>query len=291
MIEPPIILERFSRVAPFGVRFWDTLTATMVGDGLRVTAVHDTHAGRTLHAFPNRSGVYVLHDVPGMREFAHGTGESDFWTRFPPSQAYRFTVEDTLGRFLPISFVAQLPVQGLFTLDCLPMTSPPAQPRAAIPLFSTPRRVLAGGLAVLRAELWDATNERAAAWALIEVSAPRMPPVLGLADGDGRIALPFPYPEPPTPAISSPVGGPGRRPLALQMWTIRLNVFYEPITPVPRAPFICDALAQAPARLWSDPERTRELTTTTLSYGQDLVVRSDLPADFDHPSVLLVTPM
>ena len=60
----PILLERWTRVAPLGLRFWDSATGQFITDDLSVQAVpklvSGVFSGQPAIAFPNRSGVFVF---------------------------------------------------------------------------------------------------------------------------------------------------------------------------------------------------------------------------------------
>lgn len=166
-----------------------------------------------------------------------------------------------------------------------------ANPAAALPLFSAPTRAVGGGLATLRASLWDALADAPAAWALLEARFNGQPTVRGLADEAGRVALVFPYPEPAAFAEQSPPS----TPFTKQEWPVQLFASYMPQRPVPTLPSLPDALAQARANLWADSALTTPLTQATLRSGQELVVRSfdtspDAPSGGNPLPVLLITP-
>lgn len=166
-----------------------------------------------------------------------------------------------------------------------------ANPSSALPLFSAPTRAAGGGLATLRASLWDAHADAPAAWALLEARFNGEPTVRGLADEAGRVALVFPYPEPAPFAEQSPPSAP----FAKQEWPAQLFASYMPQRPVPTLPSLPTALAQPRANLWADSALTTPLTQATLRSGQELVVRSfdtspDAPGGGKPLPVLLITP-
>lgn len=70
MINQVQVLERLTLVAPFGVRFWDTVSGRAIGEGLTVTAYPHGNPARRVHAFANRSGVYALCTLPSAVELA-----------------------------------------------------------------------------------------------------------------------------------------------------------------------------------------------------------------------------
>ena len=166
-----------------------------------------------------------------------------------------------------------------------------ANPAAALPLFSAPTRSGAGGLATLRASLWDPRADAPASWALLEARIDGQPTVRGLADEAGRVALVFPYPEPAALAEQSPPS----TPFTKQEWPVQLFASYVPQRPVPTLPSLPDALSQPRAKLWADSALTLPLSQATLRSGQELVVRSvdtspEAPTGGKPLSVLLITP-
>lgn len=166
-----------------------------------------------------------------------------------------------------------------------------SNPAAALPLFSAPTRSGGGGLATLRASLWDAYADAPAAWALLEARIGGGPTVRGLADELGRVALVFPYPEPSGFAEQSPPSAPFTK----LEWPVQLFASYMPQRPVPTLPSLPDALAQPRAKLWADSGLDAPLTQATLRSGQELVVRSfdtspEAPLGGRPLPVLLITP-
>jgi hypothetical protein len=166
-----------------------------------------------------------------------------------------------------------------------------SNPTAALPLFSAPTRAAGGGLATLRASLWDAAADAPASWALLEARIAGQPTVRGLADELGRVALVFPYPEPSAFAEQSPPS----TPFTKQEWPVQLFASYSPQRPVPPLPSLPAALRQPRATLWADSALSVPLTRAVLRAGRELVVRtsdaSDVTAPGDTPlPVLLMTP-
>ncbi|MFL6254980.1 MAG: hypothetical protein ACJ74T_08145 [Pyrinomonadaceae bacterium] len=183
---------------------------------------------------------------------------------------------------------SQVASPGKAVFDNFRMESNPA---AALPLFSAPTRSASGGLATLRASLWDAHAAAPAAWALLEARIDGGPTVRGLADEQGRVALVFPYPEPAAFAEQSPPSAPFTK----QEWPVQLFASYMPQRPVPTLPSLPDALAQPRAKLWADSGLTAPLAQATLRSGQELVVRSfdtspEAPLGGRPLPVLLITP-
>ena len=300
MNNPVHVLERLSILAPLGIRFRDTVSQALIADGLIVTAYPFSSPLRRVQGFPNRSGTYVLHNLPGMRDIEQGAGDEEFWANLPPKRPFVVEVVDANRRFQPFSLTVDLPVRGLLTLECL-LGSPPDAGMPAIPLYSAPARTAPGAMAVLRTTLavpqaplhpQDPLTTLPAAWAMLEVHSAGQPPVRGFADAQGRVALIFPYPEPldfaddPEDPTSLAAG----LPLTEQIWAVQLQAMYTPLLPVPPIPDLCAILMQSPAQLWQDSAQTQQLAEVQLRFGQELVVRSHDTATGQPLSNLFITP-
>lgn len=240
------VIEQLTRNAALGVRFWDTAEGTSAIDGLDVSVFPRANPRVRVKAEVNRSGVYVAHRVPGMRTFEFDEAAPDaLWAT--ATLPYRVEVRDPLGRFLPIAFDAELPVRGLFTWLApwlsppqpivLPgdVGSPPQLLLERVPLFSTPSRPVPEPLAVVHAHLRELGTQRDAAWSLLGVSIDGETRGLGLADARGRVAVLFPYPEPPRMSLASP-------PEARNdfTWQVDLTAFWSPGSPPRPVPKIAD---------------------------------------------------
>jgi hypothetical protein len=281
--------DRVTLVAPLGVRFWDSVSESAVGDGLIAHASPADDPRRHTRSFTNPGGIHVFRDLPGLRAFENGAGDARFWGEHTPRLEFIVEVEDARGRFQPFSFRVRLPVRQLLQWDDH-SSGPPSRPTAGVPLFSTPSRGVPAGCAVIRAELWNERAGAPAAWAILEAVLPAGPPVRGLADREGRVAVIFPYPEPPGETFASPPGSPPRgtgTSLFSQTWDVELRAFYAGSRVVPVMPDLHEALMQPEATLWSDSTRTRPLGTQVLQFARELIVRS---AGADNGR-LLVTPI
>ncbi len=252
-------LERITRLVPLGLEFRDAASGRRVGDGLVVRVAPKNRPQRGVLAQPNPSGIFVAHDLPGLRDWSHGGAEPQ------PHPEFEIEVEDRLGRFLPTRLRLALPERGLAHAAC----------RDDIPLLSAPTRSVPG-LASLRADLFDLASGLPAAWAVAEVRHLGARLCLGMADGRGRLLLAFPYPE---PALSN-------QPLAATTWPLTLHVQYQPGLDPARPPELCQALAQPAARFVevAEPLATLAELALTLRAGQEL--RAAYPAC----SLLHITP-
>jgi len=240
------VLERISRHCALGIRFWDIAGATSNVEGLQVEIYPRANPYARSVALPNRSGVYVANTVPGLRGFEYSNDAPEvLWaTALRP---YRVKVNDPKGRFLPIEFDADLPQQGLFTW-LAPWVSPP-QPISLpgeegsppplllerVPLFSAPSRPVPEPLAVVYAQLREFGSARAAAWSLLGVAIDGRTRGLGLADSEGRVAVMFPYPEPPRMLLASPPEA--RNDFS---WQLELTAFWSQASPAPAVSALAD---------------------------------------------------
>lgn len=228
----------------------------------------------------------LRHEARGDRIIFETSGDGSKWVErralARPFAVTSLTIELGAGTAASVS------APGKAVFDNFRMESNPAD---ALPLFSSPTRAAGGGLATVRASLWDAHADAPAAWALVEARFNGQPTVRGLSDEAGRVALVFPYPEPAAFAEQSPPSAPFTK----LEWPVQLFASYVPQRPVPTLPSLPTALAQPRANLWADSALTTPLTQATLRSGQELVVRSfdtspDAPGGGKPLPVLLITP-
>lgn len=309
-----IITDRLTMVAPLGLRFHDTTNGTVVGDGLSVWAYPVGRPSAKRSAIANRKGVYVLHHGYGLRERESGDGSRFYWDHpVPPNKDFVIEVTDEQSRFLPFLFTASLPTEGIFKWDV--SLDSPLSVRTTVPLFSSPARSLASGMAVIRADLWDTSLDGPAAWAVIEAFTAGKLLGRGMADEQGRIAVVFSYPTPVAFAPASPLGSPlGSPPVATspplteQVWPLELHAFYTPVRPLmsppdfieeagPELPDLRFTLSQPAATLWADVDQTEILQEANLRFGRELILKSrpspsspPSPLTQTRDSVLFITP-
>jgi hypothetical protein len=244
MSAPGRVLERHGRVTPLGIRFWDEAINAAVSEGLEVSVYPAQDAGypspdaqRRAAARPNTIAVFVLPHVPGPRvpEEEFGLGDDAFWSGVEP-RPFIIEVQDRRRYYQPFTLDVKLPFRGLAVPAFVPPTSPPSE---VVALFPTANRPVPAGIAVVRSELYTPVPGREdelqpASWAMLEVQVDTMPPVRGLADREGRVAILLPYPEPAPPrARPASPPYPAATPLHAQTWPVRLTAFYEPVTPAP----------------------------------------------------------
>lgn len=289
-------LETLRLFTPFGIRFWDDVTGQVIGDGLSVIAYSIAYPARRVAAIVTPHGVYALHGLPGLHAVENGG---------PVTQRKPFVIEvvDSAGRFQPFLLQVEIPANGLFEWTCDPLSSPftggssPATFPTFAPLFSSPTRLPPGGMAVVRAQLWDADANIPAAFAVVELFYGSKLLVRGFADAAGQVALIFAYPEPvaqyDTLGTSPPqLAGQGAN--VLLPWTLQIYANYQPsLPPSPAAgaiPDVCRVLSQSAATLWADSSRKQPLVNIQLTFGQACIVRSVNTGDDALLSTLLVTP-
>lgn len=307
MASPFITLDRLTTVAPLGLRFHDATTGTLVDTGLSVWAYPVGRPTAKQAVIVNRKGVYVLHHGYGLRERENGDGSRAYWDNpVPPNKDFVIEVTDLQRRFQPFQFTASLPNEGIFKWLDSPLST-----RTTVPLFPAPTQSVASGMAVLRADLWDASIDAPAAWAVIEAYTANKFLGRGIADDRGSIAVIFSFPTPLSFAPASPPGSPlGSPPIATspplteQVWPLELRAFYTPDRPVvspleepgPPLPDLRFTLSQPAATLWADAEQT-EILETNLRFGRELILKSRPPSSSPpsplsqtRDSVLFITP-
>ena len=299
------IIEKLSLVAPLGLCFHDAATGERVIDGLSVSvypAAQKIRKKRT-EAFPNRSGVFVLHKADGLEEFARGADVSEFEKKEADKKSFIAEIYDNQSRFQPFRLTLKLPVKGIYQWENIPPASPNKN-LSSIPLYSAPSRAALGGMSVIRAELRE-SEEKAASFAVLEARFGGKLIARGIADREGRIVLMFPALAPTNNPLSSPPNA-TRVSLADQKWNLDLTLKYEPKvfqTSPPSEnetsevlPDLRLVLAQKTAKLWANAEKTDSLTTVVLQTGRELILRSRAktvsppPAETAFSSYLFVSP-
>ncbi len=230
----------------------------------------------------------LRHDRPNDRIIFETSADGASWSvrRAVPRQIPIKGLAVELNAGTPASVAAP----GTAIFDSLLLES---NPTPALPLYAAPTRPVSGGMAVLRASLWDAVADAPASWAVLVARLNGQTTVRGYADEAGRIALVFPYPEPPSFVPQNPP--PPATPFTKQEWPVALFASYQPHSPAPRLPDLRATFTQPRATLWADAARTTPLTKVTLRSGQPLVVRSIetlADAELNHRPlpVLLISP-
>jgi hypothetical protein len=275
----PVILERWTRVAPLGLRFWDAVTDAFISDGLMVQAVPKLTTGifrgEPVQAISNRSGVYVFNHLPGLSEAEFGAGDDAYWAAPPVQREFFINVQDVQRRFLPLIFTLKAPIQGLLDSACpsgKPSPALPAQPDGVLPLFSAPGRAVPGGMAVIRAGI--ARGSASVPWALVEAYSKNKLLARSLSDEQGQVALFFPYPK---IVLNNPMDN--RPPLTAQTWPVDIKVFAALSPPGPGVPDFCSVANQPVAKALRQLAPNKPLQTQTLRYGQELILKTQNQSD------------
>jgi hypothetical protein len=262
----------WTRVSPIGLRFYDTVTQDVVRDGLVITVAS---AEPPVRVVVNPSGVFILSGLPGLAATEASSGDTSFWASPPLTASFRVTVDDVLGRFLPCSFTVEAPTRGIAQPPCpAALAAASGFSLPAAPLFSSVARSFPSGVGIVRAQLWDMAAQTPASNASLTVKAGAPAPVVGLADKQGRVALAFPYPPLPTNLGSPPVGNA----LNLQVWSVGISVSYDPAVAVSGPadhPDLCALLTQPAVQALATQSPPVPLTTASIAYGTDLVLRTD----------------
>jgi hypothetical protein len=289
-----IEVERVTRVAALGVRFYDWITQQIVSD-LYVAASWMATSGTWSARRPcvmssGPSGVFVLHSGP--REWAdletHADDDS-FWDRLPSAQDVMITVIDPAGRYLPFTFTVRVPQPsarpgGLLVPECL-LDSPNAMPWPldAIPLFPAPAAPVPEGVASVRADLWDLAAGRPAAGAVLEFMYGGLVIGRGIADDRGVALVVTSYPAPIDFTPDSPGTGESAW---LQHWSLDVSVAWrsgsslwqtQDGTSTRTYLNLCGALDQLKlprATAWASRSPDQPLASATLRMNEDLILSS-----------------
>jgi len=273
-MQSPLLMDSVEIRSPLGIIFRDTVTGDAIGSGLQVTAqkvgARWPDAGIT-KAHVNRSGVWVFRHLDGLRKSEMGGGFPEDSGSPLTHPQYRIEVQDLAGRFLPFSFVAELPEDGLFKWPPVP-TQP--FPWADVPLFSAPQRPVPPACAVIRS-LLVRPDESAAAWALVEASVTvrsREIRAFGVTDSNGSLAIMFPWPELTGLYFSSPLDGAN---LAAQSWDVNFSAwgdFDSIVGNVADLDAILKRLGQPADHLLAGSSTPEEYFSANLTFGAELIV-------------------
>ena len=219
---------------PAGMRLRSAADRRVVGSGLEIDAVPAVGMRRAVRLSKVPSGHWVAHVLPGLS--ASVANDPDNWGA--TASPYRIAVADPAGQFLPLRFTAALPARGALRWSgwtgwtgtrrnrARPILPPDANAATIpdyLPLFPSAGWTTEPGLADVRAQL--AIREtggelRSAGWAAVTIGLGSTVLGLGVADGDGRLVVAFPYPAMPdqTPVEAAQ----GRMEIA---WEVRVRVY------------------------------------------------------------------
>ncbi len=181
-------LERNTTQTLLGIRFWDRLTNQVVAEGLQVKAQRLTsdrtqRLGKPVMGKMTPSGAIAFfglaaEEIPTDTDGEISTDSKHFlWETIPTKQWVAIDLVDRSRRFLPMSFVAQLPFRGAFRGqgDWLntSLLRPEVGPNEAmgVQLWSASTRPAPTGFAVIRATILEGQSDdpKAARFALVRV--------------------------------------------------------------------------------------------------------------------------
>ncbi|MFQ6030558.1 MAG: hypothetical protein ACE5Q6_24055 [Dehalococcoidia bacterium] len=283
--------------------------------GLRVTAqrLSDDRTrrfGRRVTGRPTPSGVIAFFGL-AVEEYVDHEPDRQIWTTVPANRLIAVDVADTLGRYLPMSFVARLPFRGAFRgrgdwLTPLLRPVPEQGNEMGVDLWSAPTRPVPDGRALIRAQIvvGNSSAPPPAAHALVQVTHPGggPPPAplferFGITDSQGVLTLPFPYPPVPDPPDTI------YPPLDSQEFQLTIAVHYDstsqrtlPDSTVPDLETILNQPAADIGTHWNtdDPPELETAATVSrnLRFGRPLTLRTAIgnPDAAETESVLRIQP-
>lgn len=303
-------IERVTTHTLLGIRFWDRLTGQVVPDGLEVKAqrikARSQRLGKPVLGRVTPSGVIAFFGLfPGERPV---DPDQSPWEPESSKEDVVVDLVDRSDRFLPMSFVVQAPLKGVFRGQGEGLASDtrlfrPEAIAAEVPgvqLWSAPTRPIPPGMAVIRAQIvrGDGGDAPPADSALVRVSVAAPAAGFdhyGLADDRGMVLLPIPYPpipDPATPETPYP-------PLGQQTFPLTLRIYHAPnLGPLPGSdrPDLEVVLSQplgniAIHRTEAGGLEFREDMPITLQYGRSLILGTALSSSSpDAESVLRIQP-
>ena len=290
-LDPSVrVLERVRAFTPLGIRFWDAAFDVPVTAELRVFAWLRGSAHPPVAAVRTPSGVYAFHALPGGRSQEHPAADEEHPEWAGPPRELVIAVDDPRGWFLPTAFSVTLPLgyRGVFPSAG---ASPPAGAVAGRAyLFPAPSRPVPVNAGAVRADLWDAENERPAAWAVLRATVEGRTHT-AVADERGRALLLFPLPSVDRLRLGSPPGSGQGAPTEAR-WPVTVEARYEPAAL--RFPFagrgdlppewaarpslksVLDGQASATVTAEADAGPAADWTSE-LAYGEELVLRTRGP--------------
>jgi len=277
-------LDRFSRIAPLGLRLRDVATAQIAAGQFEVSAAPPGGTAQILAR--NGRAVWIAFRLPGLRDADLDPAS----VGSVPVRSYALSVDDPLGDFLPLRLDISLPHRGLYDWDG--WSALPARPLAplcdevggdpcpgALPLFSAPARAAPPGHAAIRGQLRRLDDDAPAAWTLIAAELDGTAQGLGLADDEGRFAVFMPWPEWPRANLSmlSPPDASPPASAPAPSWTLQLVAYSAllPPFPVPSLPEIMGQLTMPRDLFASTQSPSEPLAPQLLQFGHPLTVRTD----------------
>ncbi|SEQ07307.1 hypothetical protein [Nitrosomonas ureae] len=267
-------VERRAIVTPFGIRFWDPALDSQVHDGLTVTAIPLEGGGKARLGLRTASGIYAFHGLPGFHDLEYPVDAANLNSSPPYMRRFIVRVVDNWNRFLSIAFSVNLPFPSIY-----PTNSSNKLP--GFYLFSAPTRPNIPTLAIVRARLIEkpssTTVVKPAANAVLEIQESNNRMWYGIADENGSVTVLFPYPT-FTGASSIRLSPPAEK--WHQHWGITIRIRYAParldMFPGSPIPELRSILNQPQAVLWPNSTAFAENLSTTLTFGEELILRTDM---------------
>jgi hypothetical protein len=275
---PGTPLEVSQTFSPLGIQFWDMTQNLPVVGGLSVNLRLANSIAPALPAVLTSSGVYGFFGLPGLFAAEHPGPEG-----YGPPRTFRYvvTVQDLLGRFLPVVLVYTLDQTGALVVAG-------SQGALRAPLFSAVSRPVPPGVGAIRADLLDEDTGQPATWAVVRIQiAGETETWTGIADANGRVMVLVPYPVMRILQLGSPPGT-GQGSFAAQSWPVTVTVQYSPdqlsypaadfpdaAWPWTSTPNLKDILGvQQPATIWANLVAPESELTTNLIFREDLLLAS-----------------
>lgn len=301
-----IPLERNTTQTLLGIRFWDRVTNRVIDDGLQVTAQRlsddrTQRLGKIVVGKPTPSGVIAFFGLAS--EETPASSDPQLWDSEPAKQLVSIDLVDRLSRFLPVSFVAQLPFRGVFCgqedWPKPPRLNPEGSPIQSIgvQLWSSPTRPVPPGQAVIRAQVvvGGGVNAPPAAYALVRVQRSLLEDGFdhyGMTDERGTLLLPMPYPAIPDPPIGDPYPS-----LDRQIFPLSVTIQYEAnpsVLPSSDVPSLENLLTQSSSniaihRVDESTLEFRNNLPVALRFGRSLILGTAVsPGSAEVESVLRI---
>lgn len=287
-------MERVTTHTLLGIRFWDRLTNQVVADGLQVKAQRlspdrSQRLGKPVFGRATPSGTIAFFGLTASERPIDP--DQSPWEPEVAKEAVVIDLVDRSNRFLPMSFVVQVPFKGVFRGQGDGFRPEAiAEEALGVQLWSAPTRPLPPGMAVIRAQivLGDEVDAPPAVNALVRVQDSASPSAgfdhYGLTDSRGVLLLLIPYPpRPDPPALNTPFP-----PLEQQTFSLDLTVYYYSpaliILPDSDVPDIESLLSQPPVniaihRTGAGVLEFRDEIPITLQYGRPLILGTALNTD------------
>jgi hypothetical protein len=247
-----------------------------------IAAIAGDRIGCSIIGRATPSGVIAFFGLV-LEERVKDDPNQQIWQSKLPLCLIAIDVEDTQRRYLPMSFVVEMPHKGACKVD----------------LWSAPSRPVPSALAVIQAQIAidNDENPAPAAYALVEVTIPNQggaaPKVhRGLTNDKGTLLLPLPYPQ-----VVAPVALEGFKYPALdkQTFDLTITVRYENTNKLLAGsdmPNLEAILSQKPANIITQLNQEQESSksmSAVLRFDQPLMLRTKI-TDQKMDSYLRLSP-